>query len=225
MENMITKFVLASIIFMIYMTIAVILPLKDITAQIPAEEFSINQTCSHSETDPTQNATSKTATNNLLIYNNASLGFRIHYPPDWKLIQDDCILENQGLIQSSSILNFMSTPASKESGLFGVTVGDFIFNESIDTFVDVYSKDFADIIKSKEVITFTGLPAAKFVLKEGDHDRLLLTTFANDRKYDITLPLMPWFSNSTIQSMLNSFQVTNLETNSTNQNDLLNELG
>lgn len=222
---MITKFLLAGIIIVICIATKTVIPLVIVNAQVPAKEFSLDKICSHSETHPAENMGSKNAANNLAIYKNASLGFRIQYPADWKLTQDDCILGNRGLSQSSSNLNFVSSSASKEYGLVGITVSDFILSRPINTFVDLYSKDFADIIKSKEIITFAGLPAAKFILKEGNHDRLLITTFANNRKYDITYPIVSWFSNSTIQSMLNSFQVMNTETNSTNQNDLVNELG
>ena len=223
---MLTKLLFAAgIIITIYITEYSALPLVIVNAQVPAQEFSLNKTCSHSETDPAQYRGSEFVPNNVTIYDNASLGFRIEYPADWKLSQDDCTLESQGFSQSSSILNFVSSSESKDSGLVGITVSDFIFTEPIDTFVNIYSEDFANIIKSKEVVTFAGLPAAKFILEEGDHDRLLITTFANDRKYDITLPIISWFSNSTIQSMLHSFQVINPDTNGTNQADLMNELG
>jgi hypothetical protein len=197
-------------------------------AQIPAEEFGIEKTCSESELDPSFQADYNPAKDEFLTYENNSLGFRIQYPSDWKRIEEHCILEAQGLIQSASIINLMSTPNSKEYGSVGVSVGDFVFEGPIDTFIDIYTKDFGNMIKSKQPITFTGLPAAKFIINTGNNTELLqITTLAYDRKYDITMPIANWIANSTISTMLDSFEIINpSELSTTDQDSLeINELG
>jgi hypothetical protein len=198
-------------------------------AQIPAEEFGIEKTCSESELDPSFQTDYDTAKDEFLTYENNSLGFRIQYPSDWKRIEEHCILEAQGLIQSASIINLMSIPNSKEYGLVGVSVGDFVFEGPIDTFINIYTKDFGNMIKSKQPITFAGLPAAKFVINTGNNTELLqITTLAHDRKYDITTPIAEWIANSTVSTMLDSFEIISpSELNATDQADSLeiNELG
>ena len=99
----------------------------------------------------------------------------------------------------------MSTMQSKEPGLVGVSVSDFLFDKSIDKFIDVYSHDFGSKIESSEHITFDGQPATMFIINGGNNTHLLQVTLLNDqRKYDITTPITNGSSNPTIQSMLNS---------------------
>jgi hypothetical protein len=198
-------------------------------AQVPAEEFGIEKTCSNSESDPSFQTDYDPAKDKFLVYENSSLGFRIQHPSDWKRIEEHCILEAQGLIQSASTINLMSIPNSKEYGLVGISVGDFAFEGPIDTFIDVYSSDLGNIIKSKQAITFAGLPAAKFIINTGNNTELLqITTLAHDRKFDITTPIADWISNSTVSAILDSFEIISpSELNATDQADSLeiNELG
>lgn len=198
-------------------------------AQVPAEEFGIEKTCSNSELDPSFQTDYDPAKEEFLNYENSSLGFRMQYPADWKRIEEHCILEAQGLIQSASTINLMSTPNSKEYGLMGISVGDFVFEGPIDTFIDIYSNDFGNMIESKQAITFAGLPAAKFIINTGNNTELLqITTLAHDRKYDITTPIADWIANSTVSTMLNSFEIISpSELNATDQTDSseINELG
>jgi hypothetical protein len=193
-------------------------------SEIPLEEYAMNKTCSNSEIEPLQE-NSDTKKNGFLAYENVSLGFKIQYPSDWKRTEEHCILESQGLIFSASIINLQYTTKSKEIGFVGVSVIDSIFKGSIDTFVDIYSKQSANI-EPKQTFTFAGFPAAKFII----NDRLnLITTFANDKKYDITYPnATQSFSDSTLQAILNSFEITNnTKSNKMDQENSLkaNELG
>jgi hypothetical protein len=193
-------------------------------SQIPLEEYAMNKTCSNSEIEPLQE-NSDIKKNGFLAYENVSLGFKIQYPSDWKRTEEHCISESQGLIFSASIINLQYTTKSKEIGFVGVSVIDSNFKGSIDTFVDIYSKQSADI-EPKQTFTFAGFPAAKFII----NDRLnLITTFANDKKYDITYPNSTQsFSDSTLQAILNSFEITNnTKSNKMDQENSLkaNELG
>jgi hypothetical protein len=197
-------------------------------AQVPLEEYSMNKTCSNSEIEPLRE-NNDIVKNGFLVYENMSLGFKIQYPSDWKITQEHCILESQGLLFRASIVNLQYSTNSKEIGFVGVSVNDNNFKGSIDTFVDIYSKQSPNI-ESKHTFTFAGLPAAKFIINDGNNNRLnQITTFANDKKYDITYPnATQWFSDSTLQSILNSFEITNnTESKEVDQENLLkgNELG
>jgi hypothetical protein len=95
--------------------------------------------------------------------------------------------------------------------------------------MDSYSKASANI-ESKQVLTFAGLPAAYFIIDDGNNHRInQITTFANDKKYDITYPnATQSFSDSTLQAILNSFEITNnTKSNMMDQENSLkaNELG
>ena len=179
-------------------------------AQIPAEEFSMKKTCANSEFEPVQE-NNDVKKNALLVYDNSSLGFSIQYPSDWKRTEEHCTLKAQGLIVLSSNINFLSTIKSKEVGFVGISITDNTFKGSIDTFANIYSKDLANIIELEQIFTFAGLPAAKFVIHdETNHKLNLITIFANDKKYDFTYPLASLgFSDTTIQSVLNSFEIIN----------------
>jgi hypothetical protein len=197
-------------------------------SQVPLEEYSMNKTCSNSEIEPSQ-VKSGIIENGFLTYENVSLGFKIQYPSDWKRMEQHCILESQGLIFSSSIINLQYTTKSKEIGFVGVSVNDNNFKGPIDAFVDIYSQQSANI-EPKQTFTFAGLPAAKFIINDGNNNRLnLITTFANDKEYDITYPnATRSFSDSTLQAILNSFEITNnTKSNNMDQENSLkaNELG
>lgn len=188
----------------------------------------MEKTCVNSEFDPLQenNGIKK---NGLLVYDNSSLGFRIQYPSDWKRTEEHCTLKAQGLIFLSSNINFLSTIKSKEVGFVGISINDNTFKGSIDTFADIYSRDLANIIELEQIFMFAGLPAAKFVIHdETNHKLNLITIFANDKKYDFTYPLASLgFSNTTIQSVLNSFEIINNTQSYDSQESTseLNELG
>jgi hypothetical protein len=197
-------------------------------AQVPLEEYSMNKTCSNSEMEPLQE-NNDIIKNGFSVYENMSLGFKIQYPSDWKITQEHCVLESQGLIFSASIINLQYTTKSKEIGFVGVSISDNNFKGSIDTFIDIYSKQSPNI-ESKQTFTFAGLPAAKFIINDGNNNRLnQITTFANDKRYDITYPnATQSFSDLTLQSILNSFEIIdNTNSNNMDQENSLkaNELG
>jgi hypothetical protein len=121
----------------------------------------------------------------------------------------------------------MSTPNSKTNGLLGVTVGDFPIDISLDEFVKVYSEDFSNIIESKEIITIGTQPSAKFIMNAGDGNKFTqITILSNDKKYDITYPISNLISHSTIQSMIQSFEIFDKQ-DVLNSEDVseINELG
>ena len=196
--------------------------------QVPIEEFSINKTRSNSETEPLHESNG-IIKKGFLVYENISLGFSIELPSDWKRTEEHCILESQGYIAKSSIINFQFMNKSEEIGFVGVSVNDYNFEGSIDTFVDIYSKQFPNI-ESKQVFTFAGLPAARFIINDGNNHRInQITTFANDKKYEINYPnATQSFSDLTLQSILNSFEIiNNTKSNDVEQENSLkaNELG
>jgi hypothetical protein len=200
-------------------------------AQVPAEEFSMNETCSDSQIKSQEKADGNrtlSEKDEYLIYNNASLGFKIEYPIDWKGLEKHCMLEAIGLIQTSSTINFMSVSNSSKYGLLGIMVGDFLPKLSIDEFVNVYSKDFGHMIESKEIITLDGIPSVKFIMNDGNNNKFTqITTLVNEKKYDITYPIVSWLSNSTIQHMLQSFEILDNNQKNTINSEITesNELG
>ena len=161
-----STFLKITYVFLIMLT-TYFFPLLQLNAQVPAEEFKITPTCSDTNVHPSEKEkhksliTDKKGKEEFFIYGNASLGYKIEYPMDWQGIQTHCLLEGTGIIQASSIINFMSTPNSSKNGLLGITVADYSPGLSIDEFVKVYSDDFGSMIESKEIIMLDGKPAAK----------------------------------------------------------------
>jgi hypothetical protein len=207
-------------------------PFLQLNAQVPAEEFGIAPTCSETEIQPSNEEKDKSLTTGekgkeeFFIYGNASLGYEIEYPNDWKGMQTHCLLEGAGIIQASSIVNFVSTPNSSKNGLLGVTVADYSTGLSIDEFVKVYSQDFGSMIESKEIIMIDEKPSAKFIINLGNDTKLMqITILSNDKKYDITHPISNSLSNSTIQHMINSFKVFDKDTLNSEEVSEANELG
>ena len=190
------------------------LPFLQSIAQIPVEEFAVNQTCSDSDIkaydtkENRDNEGTKAAEEEFLVYSNASLGFKVEYPKDWKGLEKHCILEAAGIIQTSSTFNFISTSNSSNPGLLGIVVGDFTTDLSMDEFVKVYSEEFSSIIESKEIITLDGQPSVKFIMNGGNNYKFIqITTFSNEKKYDITHPIASWLSNTTLEHMIKSFEI------------------
>jgi hypothetical protein len=190
------------------------LPFLQSIAQIPVEEFAVNQTCSDSDIKPydtkekRDNEGTKAAEEEFLVYSNASLGFKVEYPKDWKGLEKHCILEAAGIIQTSSTFNFISTSNSSNPGLLGIVVGDFTTDLSMDEFVKVYSEEFSSIIESKEIINLDGQPSVKFIMNGGNNHKFIqITTFSNEKKYDITHPIASWLSNTTLEHMIKSFEI------------------
>ncbi|HSF50117.1 MAG TPA: hypothetical protein VLA74_05080 [Nitrososphaeraceae archaeon] len=209
-----------------------IFPLLQLNAQVPAEEFKITTTCSDTEIQASEKEKDKSLVTDdkgkeeFFIYGNASLGYKIEYPNDWQGIQTHCLLEGAGMIQASSIVNFMSTPNSSKNGLLGITVADYSTGLSIDEFVKVYSQDFGSMIESKEIIMLDGKPSAKFIINAGNDNKLIqITVLSNDKKYDITHPISSSISNSTIQYMINSFKIFDKDTLNSEDVSEANELG
>jgi hypothetical protein len=212
-------------------------PFLQSIAQIPVEEFAMNQTCLDSDIKPYDekengdDERTKAAEEEFLVYSNASLGFKIEYPKDWKGLEKHCILEAAGIIQTSSTFNFISTSNSSKPGLLGIMIGDFTTDLTMDEFVKVYSEEFSSIIESKEIITLSGQPSAKFIMNDGNNHKLVqITTFSNEKKYDITHPIASWVSNTTLEHMIKSFEI--IDNNDNNKNTLdsktiseANELG
>jgi len=218
--------------FLLLISTTSIIPLLPLNAQVPAEEFGITPTCSETEVHPSANdkntslPTDEKGKEEYVIYGNASLGYKIEYPKDWKGIQTHCLLESGGLIQASSIINFISTPNSSKNGLLGITVADFSTRSSIDEFVKVYTQDFGSMIESKDIIMLDGKPSAKFIINLGNDNKLeQITILSNDKRYDITHPISSSISNSTIQYMINSFEIFDNEALNSENISELDELG
>ena len=187
-------------------------PFFNSIAQVPMEEFAMNKTCSaESELNHYEKEIDEKIMvegEEFLIYNNASIGFKIEYPTDWKGVEQHCILEKVGFIQTVSTINFMSTPNSKEYGLLGIMVSDIPKKNSIDEWAKAYNEDFGSMIKSKEIITLDGKPSAKFIMTDGNNNTLVqIITVSNEKKYDINHPIASWLSNSTMQHMIQSFEI------------------
>lgn len=206
--------------------------LLQLNAQVPAEEFGITKTCSETEIQPSLNDKSKSlitdkgAEQEFFIYSNTSLGYTIEYPNDWKGTETNCILEASGIIQTSSIINFMSTPNSSNNGLLGIAVDDFPTDLSIEELVTVFSEDFGNVIESKEIIMLDEKPSAKFTINAGNDNKLTqITILSNDKKYDITYPIKNWISNSTIQYMIHSFKILDKGVLNSKEISESNELG
>ncbi|HEX5185424.1 MAG TPA: hypothetical protein VFV86_00915 [Nitrososphaeraceae archaeon] len=194
-----------------------IFPLLHLNAQVPAEEFGITPTCSENEIQPFKEGEDK-----FIIYGNESLGYKIEYPKDWKVIQTHCLLEGMGVIYTSSIVNFVSTPNSDKNGLLGITVSDYSVGHSIDEFAKVYTKDFGNMIESTKIIMLDDKPSAKFTINAGNDSKLSqITILANDKRFDITHPISNIISNSTIQYMIDSFKIFHKDT--INSDDLTEE--
>jgi hypothetical protein len=217
-------------IFLITILTTLSFPLLQINAQVPAEEFKMTPTCTNSEVQPSEKENNEgliTDKEEFFIYGDASLGYKIAYPKDWKGIEQHCTLEAEGLVQTSSIVNFMSTLNSKTYGLLGVQVGDFPIDISIDEFIKVFSKDFGNMIESNEIITIDNQPSVKFIMNAGDGYKFTqIIILSNDQKYDITYPISNLISPSTIQSMIQSFEIVDKEAvlNSEDASEI-NELG
>ena len=195
-------------------------------------QFGITPTCSDTEIQPSKKEKDKSLITDekrkedFFIYDNTSLGFKIEYPKDWIGIQTNCLLEGGGMIQSSSIINFMSTQNSSKNGLLGITVADYSTGLSIDEFVKVYKEDFGNMIESTEIILLDERPAAKFIINTGNNTKLTqITILSNDKKYDITYPLSNSISNSTIQHMIQSFEIVSKDTLNSEVISEANELG
>lgn len=209
-----------------------IFPLLQLNAQVPAQEFGITPTCSETEIhvaekNKGQNSdTSEKGKDLFFIYGNASLGYKIEYPKDWKGLQTLCLLEGGGLIQTGSIVDFKATENSSKNGSLGITVADDIPWNSLDEFLKAYTKDFSSVIESKEIIMIDGKPSVKFIINLGNDIKLeQITILSDDKRYDITHPILSSISNSTIQYMINSFEIFDKgESNSENISEL-DELG
>ena len=219
------------------MTSIISFPFLQSIAQIPAEEFAINQTCSDSDIKPSNekenggDERTKLAEEEFLIYSNASLGFKIEYPKDWKGLEKHCILEAAGIIQTSSTFNFISTSNSSKPGLLGIMIGDFTTDITLDEFVKVYSDEFSRLIESTEIITLDGQRSVKFIMNDGNNHKFIqITTFSKEKKYDITHPIASWLSNTTLEHMIGSFEIIDDDYNNKNTLDSkkiseANELG
>lgn len=209
-----------------------IFPLLQLNAQVTTEKFGITPTCSESkihfpEKDNDQNSVSdEQGKNEFFIYGNASLGYKIEYPKDWKGLQTHCLLEGSGMIQTSSIVNFKATENSSKNGLLGITVVDGIPWNSLDEFLKAYSKDFSSVIESKEFIMIDGKPSVKFIINLGNDIKLeQITIISEDKRYDITHPISKLMSTSTLQYMINSFEILDNEAINSENISELDELG
>ena len=218
--------------FMLIMLTTSIVPLLQLNAQVPAEEFGITPTCSETEIHVAEKdkdkipITGEKGKDEFFIYGNTSLGYKIEYPIDWKGIQTHCLLEGGGMIQTSSIVDFKATENSSKNGLLGVTVVDDTPWSSIDEFIKAYTEDFSSVIESKEMIMVDGKPSVKFIINLGNDIKLeQITILSNDNRYDITHPISSSISNSTIQYMINSFKIFDDEALNSENITELDELG
>ena len=66
----------------------------------------------------------------------------------------------------------------------------------------------------------------KFIINAGNDNKLMqITVLSNDKKYDITHPISNSISNSTIQYMINSFEIFDKDTLKSEDVPEENELG
>jgi hypothetical protein len=217
-----------SIFFIVSLLLTISLPLLKVLAQVPAEEFATDRTCSNSVMEPIEDKNPNTIENKYIIYDNSTLGFRIEYPSDWKRVEEHCLQQHQGFFQSASTINFQFTPQSKSQSFMGISVTDYNLNVPIEKFIDLFSSDLGKHIESKKIIMFNGKPAAKFIINVNNIQLVQISTFSDERKYDITHPITSGFSNSTLQHMLDTFEMTNSDGSNSKENEELsesNELG
>jgi hypothetical protein len=217
-----------SIFFIVSLLLTISIPFLQVLAQVPAEEFVIDRTCSNSVIEPIEDKNPNTIENKYIIYDNSTLGFRIEYPSDWKRVEEHCLQQAQGFFQSASIINFQFTPQSKSQGNLGISVTDYTINEPIEKSMDTFSNALGKYIESKKVIMFNGKPATKVIINVNNIQLVQISTFSDERKYDITYPITSGFSNSTLQHMLDTFEMTNSQASDSKENEGLsesNELG
>jgi hypothetical protein len=94
--------------------------------------------------------------------------------------------------------------------------------------MDTFSNALGKYIESKKVIMFNGKPATKVIINVNNIQLVQISTFSDERKYDITYPITSGFSNSTLQHMLDTFEMTNSQASDSKENEGLsesNELG
>jgi hypothetical protein len=218
--------------FMLIVLTTSIVPILQLNAQVPTEQFGITPTCSETEIHVSEKDKNKSpitgekGKDGFFIYGNASLGYKIEYPKDWKGIQTHCLLKGAGLIQTGSIIDFKASENSSKNGSLGITVKDDIPWSSIDEFIKAYTEDFSSVIESKEMIMIDGKSSVKFMINLGNDIKLeQITILSNDKRYDITHPISSSISNSTIQYMINSFKIFDDEALNSENITELDELG
>ena len=217
-----------SIFFIVSLLLTISIPFLQVLAQVPSEEFAIDRTCSNSVIEPIEDKNPNTIGNKYIIYDNSTLGFRIEYPLDWKRVEEHCLQQAQGFFQSASIINFQFTPQSKSQSNMGISVTDNTLNVPIEKSMDALSNALGNYIESKKIIMFNGQPATKFIINVNNIQMVQISTFSDEREYDITYPITIGFSNSTLQHMLDTFEITNSDGSNNKENEELsesNELG
>ena len=217
-----------SIFFIVSLLLTISLPFLQILAQVPFEKFAKDRTCSNSVIEPIEDKNPNTIGNKYIIYDNSTLGFRIEYPLDWKRVEEHCLQQHQGFFQSTSTINFQFTPQSKSQSFMGISVMDNNLKVSIEKFMNLLSSDLGKYIESKKIIMFNEQPAAKFIINVNNIQLVQISTFSDEREYDITYPITSGFSNSTLQHMLDTFEIPNSDGSNNKENEELsesNELG